>query len=143
MKEKTLVSGVSNVPQSRHPERSASQIYRVTQRSWRAVEGPRRCLSYSYCSELLIRRSPHRQELTSISLGLGMEEDYSAPVLRLRWWKDPSSMDKISTAEVLRFRATSAVSRDKSVRRSAQDDDFERILTKNIVNKHSSHADSK
>jgi len=30
----------------------------------------------------------------------------------------------ISTAEVLRLRATSTVSRDKSVRRSAQDDDF-------------------
>jgi hypothetical protein len=33
-------------------------------------------------------------------------------------------MGKISTAGVLRLRATSAVSRDKSVRRSAQDDDF-------------------
>jgi hypothetical protein len=33
-------------------------------------------------------------------------------------------MGKISTAEVLRLRATSAVSRDQSVRRSAQDDDF-------------------
>ena len=38
--------------------------------------------------------------------------------------KAPSSMGKISTAEVLRLRATSAVSRDQSVRRSAQDDDF-------------------
>jgi hypothetical protein len=37
--------------------------------------------------------------------------------------KAPSSMGKISTAEVLRLRATSAVSGDKSVRRSAQDDD--------------------
>jgi hypothetical protein len=32
-------------------------------------------------------------------------------------------MGKISTAEVLRLRATSAMSRDESVRRSAQDDD--------------------
>src|SRR5271155_4001354 len=32
-------------------------------------------------------------------------------------------MGKISTAEVLRLRATSAVSRDQSVRRFAQDDD--------------------
>jgi hypothetical protein len=31
---------------------------------------------------------------------------------------------KVRTAEVLRLRAASAVSRDKSVRRSAQDDDF-------------------
>jgi hypothetical protein len=32
-------------------------------------------------------------------------------------------MGKTSTAEVLRLRATSAVSGDKTVRRSAQDDD--------------------
>ena len=44
-------------------------------------------------------------------------------------------MGKISTAEVLRLRATSAVSRDKSVRRSAQDDDFVGVLTKNTLNK--------
>ena len=37
--------------------------------------------------------------------------------------KAPSSMGKISTAEVLRLRATSTVSRNQSVRRSAQDDD--------------------
>jgi hypothetical protein len=33
-------------------------------------------------------------------------------------------MDEISTLGVLRLRATSSVSRDKSVRRSAQDDGF-------------------
>src|SRR5271170_7507240 len=44
-----------------------------------------------------------------------------------------SSMGKISTTEVLRLRATSAVSRDQSVRRSAQDDDFVGVLTKNIL----------
>jgi hypothetical protein len=43
-------------------------------------------------------------------------------------------MGKISTAGVLRLRATSAVSRDKSARRSAQDDDFG-VSTKNILNK--------
>jgi hypothetical protein len=32
------------LPQGRHPERSASQIYRLTEGLWRAVEGPRRCL---------------------------------------------------------------------------------------------------
>jgi hypothetical protein len=63
-------------------------------------------------------------------------------------------MGKIRIAEVLRLRATSAVSRDKSVRRSAQDDDFVGVLTKNILNKlalmggtqfgeSSSHADTK
>ena len=30
--------------QSRHPERSASRIYRKQSASWRGVEGPRRCL---------------------------------------------------------------------------------------------------
>src|ERR1700733_13173356 len=49
--------------------------------------------------------------------------------------KAPSSMGKISIAEVLRLRATSAVSRDKSVRRSAQDDDSAEGLTKNTLNK--------
>jgi len=41
-------------------------------------------------------------------------------------------MGKKSTVGVLRLRATSAVSRGKSVRRSAQDDDFVGVLTKNI-----------
>jgi hypothetical protein len=39
-------------------------------------------------------------------------------------------MGKISPLGVLRLRATIAVSRDKSVRRSAQDDDFVGVLTK-------------
>ena len=30
----------SRLPQNRHPERSASQIYRVTQRLWRGAEEP-------------------------------------------------------------------------------------------------------
>jgi hypothetical protein len=38
--------------------------------------------------------------------------------------KAPSGMIKISTAGVLRLRATSAVANDRSVKRSAQDDDF-------------------
>jgi hypothetical protein len=33
------------LPQNRHPERSALQIDRMTQRLMRGVEGPRRCLS--------------------------------------------------------------------------------------------------
>ena len=49
--------------------------------------------------------------------------------------KAPSSMGKTSTAEVLRLRATSAVSRDQPVRRSAQDDDLLGVLTKNILDK--------
>jgi hypothetical protein len=49
--------------------------------------------------------------------------------------KGPSSMGTISTAEVLRLRATSAVSRDESVRRFAQDDDSVGVLKKNIPTK--------
>jgi hypothetical protein len=43
-----------------------------------------------------------------------------------------AAWEKIRTAGVLRLRATSAVSRDKSVTRSAQDDGFVGVLTKNI-----------
>jgi hypothetical protein len=46
-----------------------------------------------------------------------------------------SSMGKISTAEVLRLRATSSVPHDQSVRRFAQDDDSTEGLTKNTLNK--------
>jgi hypothetical protein len=49
--------------------------------------------------------------------------------------KTLGSMGKISTAEVLRLRATSAASRDQSVRRCAQDDDSLGLLTDNIQNK--------
>src|SRR6202041_355137 len=58
--------------------------------------------------------------------------DTADPVVGLRGRKAPSSMGKISTAEVLRLRATSAVSRDQSVRRSAQDDDSVGVLTRNL-----------
>jgi hypothetical protein len=40
-------------------------------------------------------------------------------------------MGKLSTAEVLRLRATSAVPHDQSVRRFAQDDDSVGVSTKN------------
>jgi hypothetical protein len=43
-------------------------------------------------------------------------------------------MGKISTAEVLRLRASSAVSRDRSAKRFAQDDGFVGVLKKNILN---------
>jgi hypothetical protein len=46
-----------------------------------------------------------------------------------------NSMGRIGTAEVLRLRATSALARDKSVGRSAQDDDSVAVLTKNILDK--------
>src|ERR1700733_9173137 len=46
------------LPQTRHPERSASQIDCVIQRLWRVVEGPRRCLFCPCCSEHVDHRSP-------------------------------------------------------------------------------------
>ena len=52
---RTKVSGPLVLTQNRHPERSASQIGRVTQRLGRGVEGPRRCLIYPCCSELFNR----------------------------------------------------------------------------------------
>ena len=39
-----LLAGCFSPPQSRHPERSAARVYRITDGLWRAVEGPRRCL---------------------------------------------------------------------------------------------------
>jgi hypothetical protein len=54
----TKVSVPLVLPQTRHPERSASQIHRVMQRLWRGVEGPRRCRPCPCCSELFNHRSP-------------------------------------------------------------------------------------
>src|SRR6266702_2635997 len=48
----------SELPQDRHPERSASRIYRLTEGLQRVVEGPRRCLSCLCCSELFDYPSP-------------------------------------------------------------------------------------
>jgi hypothetical protein len=47
--------------------------------------------------------------------------------------KAPSGMGKISIAGVLRLRATITVSRNKSVRRSAQDDDFVEALKEHPI----------
>ena len=156
----------------------------MTQRLWRGVEGPRRCLIYPCCSELFDHRSPttgsaairtgwsrvhlftHGNHLPSpclckvFELGIDRAIEVSFFARRQplscfpRRWpceycvdfrveqalqrsrpqgktlsgfggrKAPSSRGKLSTAKVLRIRATSAVSRDKSVRRSAQDDVF-------------------
>ena len=54
----------------------------------------------------------------------------SDPILGFRWSKAPNSMSKRSILGVLRLRA-SALSRDRSVRRSAQDDDFAGVSKKN------------
>jgi hypothetical protein len=57
------------------------------------------------------------------------------PIVELGGRKAPSSIGKLSIAEVLRLRATSAVSRDQCVRRFAQDDDSVGVLTKNNLKK--------
>ena len=48
--------------------------------------------------------------------------------------KGTNGMGRISSPGVLRLRARSTVSRDESVRRFAQDDDFVGVSTKNILN---------
>src|SRR5271154_2116402 len=48
---------------------------------------------------------------------------------RARWLKSPEQHGQISAAEVLRLRATSALLRDQSARRCAQDDDSVGELT--------------
>ena len=68
-------------PQNRHPERSASQIYRVTERLSRGVEGPRRCLSYPCCSDLF-------DHLAQRSLSLNRFADDPVPKGRLRVAQD-------------------------------------------------------
>jgi hypothetical protein len=56
-----------------------------------------------------------------------------SPVLGLGWPKSPEQHRRDKIVEVLRLRATSSVSRGKSVRRSAQDDECVGSLTKNTV----------
>jgi hypothetical protein len=80
-------------------ERSASQIDRVTQRLWRGVEGPRRCLIYPCCSELFHHRRTttgsaatrtlwFRVHLFIHCLVLGpQEKTLAGPAVRTRWWK--------------------------------------------------------
>jgi hypothetical protein len=192
--------------QSRHPERSASQIYRVTQRLWRGVEGPRRCFSYPCCSGLSTTEA-REHDLLRYALGghgyifsctviifdqalaaIGRSETFQRALLMLhdaqiqvagdgnvkRAYRAAENVDvaaghgKMLAALVLGFRErswrgppgagfsgrkapnctgkiapprsfdsapSSAAPRDKSVRRSAQDDDFVGVLKKNIPNK--------
>jgi hypothetical protein len=58
---------VLKLPQGRHPERSASQIYRLPEGLWRAVEGPRRCLLadalHSFPATKLLKKSKKSQAL--------------------------------------------------------------------------------
>jgi hypothetical protein len=77
----------------------------------------------------------------AVSGDLQMEDDYGAAPVTIEGApqqtlfvgfggrKAPCSMGEMSAAGVLRLRAASAVSRNKSVRRSAQDDAFVGIVT--------------
>ena len=87
----------SNSRQNRHPERSASQIYRMTQRLWRGVEGPRRCLSYPCCSELFNHRSP--QSLRRAGVEDGTHEKISR-AYRSESCSLPSMVEKLRAAWV-------------------------------------------
>ena len=107
-------------------------------------------LSLPMLLEAFDHRSPHRagplgdfpiaenQEEKMITVRERYTRDHQANtaadlILGLRWSKAPSSMGKISIPGVLRLRATSAPPRDKSVRRSAQDDDFAGVSKKNTL----------
>ena len=59
---RTKVSVPFVLPQTRHPERSAPQMDRVTKRSLRAVEGPRRCL-FTHAARSFSTTEARRQDL--------------------------------------------------------------------------------
>src|SRR5271156_2404017 len=83
------------LPQNRHPERSASQIYRVIQRLWRGVEGPRRCLSHPGCSELFNHRA--RAGRVCHGLSQGPESQELASILLLKGWRRAKKLNLIRT----------------------------------------------
>jgi hypothetical protein len=55
--------------QSRHPERSASRIYRKQRALWRGVEGPRRCLLADALGAFRPQTAPEDKKVT------GSEDD--------------------------------------------------------------------
>jgi hypothetical protein len=86
------------------------------------LASPATCISVS-CN---IRRARGKVSLRPMAASACSTEGYEDIRTLLSGFggrKAPNSMGKISSAEVLRLRATSAVSRNQSVRRSAQDDD--------------------
>ena len=123
------------LPRNRHPERSASQTYRLTEGLRRGVEGPRRRLSYPCCSELFNHEPgpgglarPENQGPGSVPMTI---QCVLQQILRPGFGgrKALSSMVKISAAGVLRLRAASPLLSDRSARRFAQDDDSVGELT--------------
>src|ERR1700677_1071667 len=59
---------VLKLPQGRHPERSASQTYRLTEGLWRAVEGPRGC-HLTHAVRSFSTTEPHRVGRHGLSPG--------------------------------------------------------------------------
>jgi hypothetical protein len=158
-----------NIPQSRHPERSASQIYRLTQRCGAESKDPEGAYLTHAARSFSTTEASTGRTRHGLSMEPGTRTATSCYVRRLhlhprqpyrhatprtinsefkdlaRAWGDvplnmqilfsgfvgskaPNSMGKISTLGVLRLRAQALCSRDKSVRRSAQDDDFVGVL---------------
>jgi len=148
--------------QNRHPERSASQVDCVTQSWWRGVEEP--VLSevegtsavlilpmllgafqppVSHRGTCYVRRlhlpSCHTGTLyidVTGNLHLRVMSGFCGRNLRAACEnQEPPRFLRLRSGQALRLRATSAVSRGQSVRRSTQDDESVGVLTKNTLNK--------
>jgi hypothetical protein len=93
----TKVSVPLVLPKNRHPERSASHIYRVIQRLERGVEGPRRCFVYLCCSELFTTELPPGKLITVFPCGREAGTCVSQQILLSGFCgqKAPSSTGKI------------------------------------------------
>jgi hypothetical protein len=132
----------SKLPQNRHPERSASQIYRVTRRLGAESKDPEgaylthAALSFS-TAEAGNWRTHHRLSLRPRTRTASISPWAAGTTAKILFSgfggrKAPNSMGKISTLGVPSATLgtgsstprPSAVSRDKSVMRSAQDDVF-------------------
>jgi hypothetical protein len=109
----------------------------------RGVEGPRRCLFYPCRSELFNHRSPHPADSPR---SVPEAENKGLPAARyarryIYILGSPTGTFYIGVASNLYRRVKCGPQQipfsgfDKSVRRSAQDDDFVGALTKNILNK--------
>ncbi len=126
----------SNSPQNRHPERSASQIYRVTQRLW--VRSRRTSRMLILAMLLVPFRAPKPENGIAQRRAYGAQQDAAVFVLG-PWGKtvaqplEAGGLRRLKSSEQQgqdehpRGPSTappSAVSRDKFVRRFAQDDGF-------------------
>ena len=70
----------SNSPQNRHPERSASRIYRVTQRLWRAVEGPEDA-HLTHAARTFSTTEARERDLRNVDVAYGTQQDAAVLVL--------------------------------------------------------------